>query len=160
MLRMMMWNPQTGDQPFKELMHDFVQSYTNHTATTEDFKAMVEKHMTPEMDLGGDRRMDWFFDQYVYGTALPSYKFSYSFDNGPGGDFILNFKLAQSDVDGDFRMLVPVYLELADGRVVQLGRARMKGNNTAQQQVPLRGLKQRPKRAMINYMADVLSNGD
>ena len=160
MLRMMMWNPRTGDQPFKELMHDFVQSYTNHTATTEDFKAMVEKHMTPEMDLGGDRRMDWFFDQYVYGTALPSYKFSYSFDNGPGGDFILNFKLAQSDVDGDFRMLVPVYLELADGRVVHLGRARMKGNNTAQQQVPLRGLKQRPKRAMINYMADVLSSGD
>ncbi len=34
---------------------------------------MVEKHMTPEMAAFGGGTMDWFFDEYVYGTALPSY---------------------------------------------------------------------------------------
>jgi hypothetical protein len=32
-------------------------------ARAEDFKAMVEKHMTPEMDLEGNHRMDWFFNE-------------------------------------------------------------------------------------------------
>jgi len=32
---------------------------------------MTEKHMTPEMDLKGNHRLDSFFNEYVYGTALP-----------------------------------------------------------------------------------------
>ena len=47
---------------------------------------MVEKHMTPEMDLDGNHRMDWFFNEYVYGTALPSYTMQYAFaNNGADG---------------------------------------------------------------------------
>ena len=71
MVRMMMWDSRNGDQNFKATMQDFVQTYANRAATTEDFKAMVEKHMTQEMDLEGNLKMDWFFNQYVYGTASP-----------------------------------------------------------------------------------------
>ncbi|MGE5205013.1 MAG: M1 family aminopeptidase [Chlamydiota bacterium] len=160
MIRMMMWDSQTGDQQFKALMHDFAQTYANRTATTEDFKTMVEKHMTVQMDLDGNHRMDWFFNEYVYGTALPNYDFSYSFGTAPGGDVVLNIKLAESNVDDNFRMLLPLYLELPNGAIVNLGRARLQGNTTLQQQIPLRGLKQTPKRAMINYMDDVLATGN
>jgi len=55
-------------------------------------------------------------------------------------------------------MLVPLYLELGDGRVVSLGSARMAGPGTIEQHVPLKGLKQRPKRALIAYYDDVLGN--
>jgi Peptidase family M1 domain len=72
MVRMMMWNGKTGDQSFIATMHDFVQTYSGHAATTEDFKAMIEKHMTPDMDLDGNHRLDWFFNEYVYGTAIPT----------------------------------------------------------------------------------------
>ena len=73
MVRMMMWNAKTGDQTFKETMQDFVRTYGGKAATTEDFKAMVEKHMTPEMVAlaGGKNSMDWFFNEYVYGTRFP-----------------------------------------------------------------------------------------
>jgi hypothetical protein len=27
------------------------------------------------MDLDGNQKMDWFFNQYVYGTDLPTYHF-------------------------------------------------------------------------------------
>jgi hypothetical protein len=57
MVRMMMWSAKNGDQNFRDTMHDFVQTYSGKPASTEDFKAMVEKHMTPEMDLDGNRRM-------------------------------------------------------------------------------------------------------
>ena len=46
MVRMMMYDRQTGDQRFKETMHDFVRTYSGQAATTEDFKVIVEKHMT------------------------------------------------------------------------------------------------------------------
>jgi len=158
MIRMMMHDRQTGDQHFKEMMQDFVKTYSGKSATTEDFKAMVEKHMTREMDLEGNQRMDWFFDEYVYGTQLPSYKLDSSFDTGPDGDLVLSFKLSQSNVDEKFRMLVPIYMELADGNIAFLGRGRIGGNTSFEQKVPLKGLKTKPKRAMVNYYDDVLAS--
>ena len=49
--------------------------------------------------MAGNGKMDWFFDEYVYGTALPKYKFDYSFSNGSGGAMQLHVKLEQSGVD-------------------------------------------------------------
>jgi hypothetical protein len=158
MVRMMMWNGQTGDQTFKETMQDFVKTYAGRTATTEDFKAMVEKHMTHEMNVTGDGKMDWFFNEYVYGTALPSYTFSGGFDKDANGRVIFSYKLTQSGVDDNFRMLVPVYFELTDGRMITLGHVLAKGNNTVQGKVALNGLKDAPKRAVINYNDDVLAS--
>ncbi len=158
MIRMMMHDNRTGDQRFKELMHDFVKTYSGKAATTEDFKAMVEKHMTRDMDLEGNQKMDWFFNEYVFGTQLPSYKFESSFDTGADGDVVLNMKMTQSNVDEHFRMTVPIYLELADGNMFFLGRARLTGNNSIEQKVPLKGLKTKPRRAVINYYDDVLAS--
>lgn len=119
---------------------------------------MVERHMTPEMDVQGNHKMDWFFDQYVYGTALPSYNFQSSFSKDANGDTVLSFKLAQSNVGANFRMLVPLYLELADGRTAMMGRIKITGNTTVEQQVPLKGLKEMPSRAVVNYFDDVLAS--
>jgi hypothetical protein len=158
MVRMMMWDRQNGDQLFRETMQDFVKTYANKPATTEDFKAMIEKHMTPEMDLQGNHRMDWFFNEYVYGTAMPGYKLDYSFDKDPTADVVFSFKVTQSGVDDNFHMLVPVYLELADGRMFNLGRARLFGNTSIERKVPIHGLKTPPKRALLNYNYDVLAS--
>ncbi|MGA3213332.1 MAG: M1 family aminopeptidase [Terriglobales bacterium] len=155
MLRMLMWDSksQDHDKSFKAMMHDFLDTYRGKAASTEDFKSMVEKHMIPQMDLAGDHRMDWFFDEYVYGTKLPAYTFDYTFDG-----LVLNLKLAQSNVDNSFRMAVPLYLEFSDGRVSRLGSFSVNGNATVNQKVDLAamGLKEKPKRAMINYFNDVL----
>lgn len=160
MLRMLMYSRQTGDEPFKTMMKDYVKTYTNQPATTEDFKAMVEKHMTPEMDMAGNRKMDWFFNEYVYGTALPDYKFEHSFSQGADGSPVLNMKITQSNVGPDFMMRVPVYLEFSNGKVMRLGAMPMTGNTTTQQQVPLTGLKDKPKRAILAYFNDVLCTLD
>lgn len=160
MLRMMMFDNRSGDQQFKEMMQDFVKTYSARAATTEDFKAIVEKHMTPEMDLDHNHKMDWFFNEYVYGAQLPSYKLESSFDTGTDGDVVFNMKLTQASVDEHFRMLVPVYVELIDGQISFLGRARMIGNASVDQKIPLKGLKAKPRRAMLNYYDDVLASAN
>lgn len=158
MIRMMMFDRQTGDKNFKETMQDFVNTYRGKAATTEDFKAMIEKHITRDMDLEGNHKMDWFFNEYVYGTQLPSYKLDYSFDSGADGSIILNLNVSQSGVDDKFRMIVPVYLELDEGKIVFLGRMSVVGNSSSPAKVPLKGLKAKPRRALINYSDDVLAS--
>ncbi|HLV88489.1 MAG TPA: M1 family aminopeptidase [Candidatus Sulfotelmatobacter sp.] len=158
MVRMMMRDNHTGDQQFKETMQDFVKTYAGKPATTEDFKAMLEKHMTPDMDLDGNHKMDWFFNEYVYGTQLPTYKLESSFAIGADGDVVLSLKLAQSNVDDKFAMLVPLYLDLGENNVYFLGRARMYGNKTVEQKIPIKGLKTKPRAAIINYYDDVLAS--
>jgi hypothetical protein len=116
--------------------------------------------MTQEMDLDGNHRMDWFFNEYVYGTALPSYNTEYSFDSDPSGGIVFGFKVTQSNVGPNFRMIVPIYLELADGRTVMLGRARLIGNSTVEQKVPMKGMKDKPHRAVVNYNDDVLASAN
>ncbi|HKW16545.1 MAG TPA: M1 family aminopeptidase [Terriglobales bacterium] len=160
MLRMMMWSNQTGDQNFREAMHDFTSTYSGRAASTEDFKAIVEKHMTNDMQIIGNGKMDWFFNEYVYGTSLPSYKLDSSFDKDPSGTVVLNLKITQSDVNNEFRMIVPVYLELSDGGIAFLGRMRLVGNTSSEAKVPLNGIKDLPKRAMLNYYDDVLSSAN
>jgi len=153
MLRMMMWNRDTGDATFKELLRDFIATHRNRPVTTEDFQAVVEKHMLPEMNLDGNGRMNWFFRQYVYGTALPTYKLEHSVAS-TGGQTVLNLKITQSGVSDGFKMLLPLYVELTDGRIVRLGSATMIGNKTIEQQVPLGQIP--IKRALLNYYYDVL----
>ena len=158
MIRMMMYSNQTGDQNFKDTMHDFTSTFSGRAATTEDFKATVAKHMTVDMQKIGDGKMDWFFDEYVYGTALPAYHLDSTFEKNADGDVVFGFKVTQSGVTDKFRMLVPVYLELANGNIVFLGRVRLVGNNSTEAKVPLKGIKDTPRRAMLNYYDDVLAS--
>ena len=155
MIRMMMWSPKDGDARFKATMQDFVNTYRLQAATTEDFKAIVEKHMSPQMDLEGNHTMDWFFREYVYGTDLPAYHFEG--DATPSGDgWKLHIRLEQSHVGPKFANTVPLYLELANGQIMRLGQIAIHGPNTVEQTVQLPKLPAAVKRVMINYYYDVL----
>jgi hypothetical protein len=158
MIRMMMKDRDGSHQRFREMMQDFVKTYSGKAATTEDFESIVEKHMTPTMDLDGNHRMDWFFNEYVYGTALPAYDLESTFGKGPDGDVLLNFRLTQSEVSDRFKMTVPIYLELANGHTIDLGRVRVFGNSSIDRTVLVKGIKDTPKRAIVNYNDDVLAS--
>ena len=151
MLRMMMYSQQKGgDQRFQEMMKDFVKTHFNQDVSTEDFKAIVEKHMTPEMNVTGNGKMDWFFNQWVYGMQVPAYKLEYKV----ASDGTLNGKVTQSGVSQDFVMLVPLYVDMGKGWA-KLGAARMTGNTT----IDIKDLKLPavPKRVAVCAMNDVLA---
>lgn len=151
MLRQMMKDStQNSDKRFIAMMKDFIKTHYNQDVSTEDLKRAVEKHMTKEMDLAGNQRMDWFFDQWVYGTEMPSYQFDYQI----GADGSLSGKITQSGVSDKFMMPIPVYVDYGKGWV-RLGVAGIKGNSTVDLgKVPLpKGV----KRAAICALHDVLA---
>ena len=150
MIRMMMYDEKTGDARFKAMMKDFVLSHYNKDISTEDFKAAVEKHITKDMDLTRNGRMDWYFDEWVYGTEMPSYKFDYQI----GKDGSLSGKITQSGVSNRFAMLVPLYVDYGKGWV-KLGMAAMAGNTSLD--IPSMKLPGMPKKAAICALNDVLA---
>lgn len=108
------------------------------------------------MNLDGNGRMDWFFNEYVYGTDLPAYRFeSQATPNGDGT--ALHIKLTQSGVPQGFKMPVPIYLELADGHVLRIGVVNMVGSSTFEHTLNLPKFQAAIKKASINYYYDVLS---
>jgi aminopeptidase N len=156
MLRMMMWDSKTGDQRFSEMMKDFVKTYYNSNVSTQDFQRIVEKHMTKEMDLDGNGKMNWFFAEWIFGTAIPTYKLDYRIEPGSNGSKLIG-KITQSNVDESFKMRVPVYADF-DGKIRRLGSIPIQGNSTTDEfQVQLSG---KPKRVMLCHYEDVLCDTD
>jgi hypothetical protein len=92
MLRSLMWDEHSGDGDFQAMMQDFLESFANSRVSTEDFKRVVEKHMKPRMDLDGNHRMDWFFDEWIYGTEVPSYRLESSLRAGESGGTVLGLR--------------------------------------------------------------------
>jgi len=127
MLRQMMFDPRNGgDKRFMEMMQDFIKSHYNEDVSTEDLKRTVEKHMTRQMDLDGNGRMDWFFNEWVYGIEIPSYQFEYQLDGQ-----MLSGRITQSGVSDNFKMLVPVYVNVAKGWA-RIGFATIIGNSSVE----------------------------
>jgi len=153
MLRMMMWDPKTGDQRFSAMMKDFVKTHYNSNVSTQDFQRAVEKHITKDMDLDENGKMNWFFGQWVYGTSIPEYKLDYEIVPADGGKFKLIGKITQSRVDDSFKMRVPIYLDF-DGKITRLGSVTVFGNSTTEQFEVM--LPKKPKKAFLCYYEDVL----
>ena len=155
MIRMMMYDQRGGgDKKFIAMMSDFIKTHFNKDVSTEDFKRIVEKHMTPQMDIDENKRMDWFFNQWVYGVDVPAYRMEYSMSTSGDGKAIVNATITQSGVSKDFVMLVPVYADFGKGWV-RLGAAVINGNSSTD----LKNLKvpEMPKRLAVAAMNDVLA---
>jgi hypothetical protein len=120
MIRLMMFEGRTGDTRFKETMHDFVDTYRGKPATTEDFKAIVEKHMNGGMDLDGNHKMDWFFNQYVYGVGAPQYNFHAALDYTADGKTHVKAELTRSGVPDTWKDAIPIYAHIGE-KTVKLG---------------------------------------
>jgi aminopeptidase N len=130
MLGTMMEDPRspTPNARFSAMMKDFVSTYAGKNASTEDFRRIVEKHWK--------ERMDWFFDEWVYGTSVPHYDFSYQLKPAADRKTILHLSLTQSGVPESFQMRVPIYVYIS-GSPQRLGLAQIIGNTTANQEVAL-----------------------
>jgi aminopeptidase N len=158
MIRMMYWTPQYGDQPFKKSMQAFVHEYAGKAASTEDFKHCIEKTMPPWVDVNHDGKLDWFFNEYVYGTELPHYDLTSDIATGPDGAATIHFKVAQSGVSNNFFMIVPLYLLMQNGQTMRLGNLQMHGDVTLEHTLKVNKLPSPAKKLLLNYNQDVLSD--
>ena len=146
MLRMLMEDTRSPnpDARFIAMMHDFVNTYSAKNPSTEDFRHVVEKHTKEPVD--------WFFNEWVYGTEIPHYDFSYQLKDGAEGKTILQVSATQSEVSESFQMRLPIYAYL-NGEARRLGFIGIKGSTTSTGEVPLPF---RPEKVVLDENHSVL----
>jgi hypothetical protein len=122
MLRMQLWDGRSADPDhnFKDMMQDYCKTFENKAASTEDFKGIVEKHMSRSMDADGNHKMDWFFNQYVYGIGEPQYSFHSTLDYTSDGKTHLKAVLTRSGVPESWKDAIPLYAHVGD-KTIKMG---------------------------------------
>jgi len=158
MLRMMMREDRVPDpdRAFKAMMQDFVKTWSGKNPSTDDFQAVAERHMTRGMNLAGDGRLHYFFNQWVHGTDIPTLTSDLQATELGGRKYRIAGTITQAGVPAGFRTLVPIYLDLGNDRIERLGTVPLSGSATQKVAAEIE-LPQRPRRVMINAMHDVLS---
>jgi len=155
MLRSIMYDDHatsgSKDHVFIDMMHDFIDSHQKSPASTESFKAIAEKHMPKELDLQHNGHLDWFFQEWVYGTQVPRYHFTYDVVSAGSGAKI-KMEITQSDVDQNFAMPVPVFADFGNG-LVRMGQVTMIGNNKRE---IIFNVDRQPKKVVLNAYKDIL----
>jgi hypothetical protein len=111
-----------SDERFFEMLRAFLADYKGQAPSTENFVRYAEKYMTPASDLDHDRKLDWFFNEWVYGTGIPSYILHAAVKTLAPGKFLVQGTIDQSEAPADYQMLVPlIAVDGKDGKVT-LGR--------------------------------------
>jgi hypothetical protein len=105
---------QMGDQRFFSMLTALIRRYDHQTISTEQFRELAAGFLPAKSD---DPHLETFFDQWVYGTGIPSLKFSYT-TTGKAPSLKVAGVLTQSGVDDDFTALVPVEVQFARGAPV------------------------------------------
>ncbi len=91
---------------FRTMMQDSVSTYRGRAASTADFRAIVAKHMGEDMG--------WFFDQWVYGTEIPTNQGTWSVER-EGQAYQLHLKVLQKGVTEHFRAVLPIRVRFDKG---------------------------------------------
>ncbi|MBI3696835.1 MAG: hypothetical protein HY238_18615 [Acidobacteria bacterium] len=154
MLRMMLWDPRSPkpDEHFIAIMQEFSRTFHNKPASTEDFKAIAEKHMTSVMDLDRNGRLDWFFRQYVYGTGVPQYRFRYTAEDAGSGKWKISGSVTQSGVPAGWRDILRLYAR-SSGSLAPLGWIAV-----SREETPLEFmLPMKPEKLSLNDSEDLLA---
>jgi len=144
MLRMMMHDfKNNNDDEFFAMMADFVKDYSGKNATTEGFQQAAEKHY--------GKSLQWFFDQWVYGTRVPKYEFNWKVEPGEG-KFVLICSIQQKNVPDGFQMPVPLYLDFGNGRFAVERISMDELSKTIRIPLP-----EKPRNVIFNYYRSVLA---
>lgn len=143
MLRNMMLDVRTmSEDRFQAMMRDFYQTYRGKRASTLDFQHVVERHF--------GQPMDWFFDQWVYGTAVPTYTLSWNPEPDSSG-YAVRVRVRQSEVPETFGMYVPILIKFERGEA--LVRMLVRGPTTE----AVIHLPAEPKELQLNALESVLA---
>jgi hypothetical protein len=113
MIRYILRDYKTGsDDVFVAFLKSMVDKFRGKVITT----ALLQKHL--EEFTGED--VSWFFDQWVYGTDIPEYKFGYTYSETEDGKYAVTCNVKQEKVPDDFQMQVPITVLFADDMYIHL----------------------------------------
>jgi len=135
----------SSDDAFALFLNDLTVKFKYNPITTRDLKDILDNHTGIDMS--------WFFDQWVYGTDIPEYRFSFSAAKTREGKYKVECYVKQLNVPDDFMMIVPLTAVFDNNRYVHLKVLVDKPDNIIE--LPL--LPHKPEKIIFNTYDAVLA---
>jgi len=98
-----------SDNAFWLLVQDFVQSNKRRQVSTREFLELAEARY--------GESLDWFWNQWLYGTDLPAVRWSKDLRRTEDGGWLLTVDAEQQDTE--MTLYIPVYVETNDGETLR-----------------------------------------
>jgi hypothetical protein len=133
-----------NEDRFVSMMREFYETYRGAMASTDDFRRIVEKYT--------GENMTWFFQQWIDGTDVPTYRFAYRVTSTPEGKYRVRCRIRQEHVEAGFKMYVPLLITFDGDRFARL-RVPVTGA-VSEFDLPLVPLK--PEEVSLNDLQSVL----
>jgi aminopeptidase N len=103
-----------GDERFFAMLAEIMKRFGRSEISTDQFRRLAAEFLPPKSD---DPDLETFFDQWVYGTGIPSLKLTYSI-KGQARAWRVTGTLTQAAVPEDFGALAPVEIQLPRGKTI------------------------------------------
>jgi len=104
----------TGDDRFLAMLGELRRRYQYRGITTEQFRQFAAQYLPPRSP---DPQLEAFFDQWVYGTGIPTFRFNHSV-RGKAPALRISGTVTQTDADEDFSVFVPIEVQFGKARSV------------------------------------------
>jgi aminopeptidase N len=145
MLRVLMLDLNTmREDRFTTFLREFYATHAGGRASTLDLQTAAQRQ------IGAD--LEWFFRQWVRGTAIPTYRVAFRAEPAEGGKYRVRLRVVQENVPEDFEMYVPIAIDLGQNRWARM-RVHVKGPRS-EQDLPLMPFE--PKGLRFNELEGVL----
>ena len=106
------------------------EHFQEKSIDTRDLLRVFEEELPPSLWYEGKKSLDWFYEGWVNGTAIPRFELqSVKYNAKPGGTVVTG-TILQNDAPKDLVTAVPVYAVLR-GKDVLLGRVFADGPETS-----------------------------
>ncbi len=105
-----------GDALFLRDLRRMRERYEGRTISTRDLQAVFEQDLPPALWFDGKPSLDWFFEGWVNGTAIPRLRLTNEkmATHAGSSSILASGVIQQQDVPDDLVTPVPVYAEMAD----------------------------------------------
>lgn len=118
-----------GDDLFLQVLRTVLQRHRDTAISTDDLRRAFEEVLPESLRFEGRKSLDWFFDGWVNGTAIPSLEVSGVKFSPHGEQEYVSGVIRQKHAPDDLVTSIPVYAQAGD-RLEYLGRVFAVGNET------------------------------
>ena len=134
-----------NEDRFTRVMQQYYCDFRGGAGSTADFQHTVEQVVGQDMD--------WFFDQWVYGSGVPTYRVAWKSEDTGKGTSVVRLRVQQDGVPPAFLMYVPVAIDLGNNQVIRV-RVKVTG---ATSEITLPEVPGKPKEVRFNDLDGVLA---
>lgn len=104
-----------GDDPFLRALRKMRDRYAEHDVSTREFQALLEAELPPSLKFEDRLSLDWFFDEWVNGTAIPKLQLKDVRIKTRGATANATATILQTEAPEQLVTSVPIYAETSTG---------------------------------------------